>query len=185
MSTNNLQPPMDLAQLIQTVTQQQQQLSLLTERVQQHDHLLTRLNLLEKENEDLKKLLSDKDQELKKLQQGLATSHVTNSVPARTQGGEGSSTTTATTTANATTSFASIAMSAAAKPDPKKKAKKRLAAGRAFTTADSKGKQGYQYVYIGRSRKILRSEVRKHLDNSGIDLGRVLDICFPASHIIG
>ncbi|KAL9559940.1 hypothetical protein MBANPS3_000159 [Mucor bainieri] len=72
------------------------------------------------------------------------------------------------------TSFASIApLSAADKPDPKKKAKKQLAAGRVFTTAESKGKQGYQYVYIGRSRKILRSEVRKHLDNSGIDLGRV------------
>ncbi|GAN11839.1 hypothetical protein MAM1_1083d11450, partial [Mucor ambiguus] len=77
------------------------------------------------------------------------------------------------------------ATAAAHKPDPKKKDKKRLAAGRAFTTPATKGIQGYQYVYIGRSRKIQRSEVRKHLANASVDLGRVLDICFPASHIIG
>ncbi|KAF1801320.1 hypothetical protein FB192DRAFT_1255955, partial [Mucor lusitanicus] len=83
------------------------------------------------------------------------------------------------------TSFAKIATAAAHKPDPKKKEKKRLAAGRAFTTAKSKGAQGFQYVYIGRSRKIQRSEVRKHLTNANIDVDRILDICFPASHVIG
>lgn len=63
--------------------------------------------------------------------------------------------------------------------------KKRIAAARAFQTPESKGPQGFQYVYIGRSRKILRSEVRSRLRKAGIDTGRVLDICFPASGVLG
>lgn len=58
--------------------------------------------------------------------------------------------------------------------------KKRVAAARAFQSPASKGPQVFQYVYIGRSRKIIRSEVP-----SGIDTGRILDICFPASGVLG
>ncbi|KAL9536759.1 hypothetical protein MBANPS3_012389 [Mucor bainieri] len=61
--------PMDLSQLIQFV---QQQRTSLTERVQQHDGLLARLNLLEKENGDLKKVLKDKDLVTEKLQSQLS-----------------------------------------------------------------------------------------------------------------
>ncbi|KAK4521576.1 uncharacterized protein ATC70_006900, partial [Mucor velutinosus] len=70
---NNNQQSMDLNQLIQTVQQQQQQLVSLTERVQQHDNLLARLDLLEKENGELKNQLQAKDLAIEKLQGQLSS----------------------------------------------------------------------------------------------------------------
>ncbi|KAI8635710.1 hypothetical protein BD408DRAFT_466033, partial [Parasitella parasitica] len=78
-----------------------------------------------------------------------------------------------------------IATAAAKLPDPTRQAKKRLAAGRTFRTTAAKGPQGHEYVYIGRSRKIQRSEIRSTFRSVGVDLGRILDICFPASEVIG
>lgn len=63
--------------------------------------------------------------------------------------------------------------------------KKRLAAGRVFRSREDRGPQGYSYVYVGRTYKISRGEVRKNLRQAGVDLGRILDICFPASGVIG
>ncbi|KAG2190860.1 hypothetical protein INT47_011780 [Mucor saturninus] len=63
--------------------------------------------------------------------------------------------------------------------------KKRIAAARPFQSTEDKGPQGFQYVYIGRSRKIIRSEVRSRLRRSGIDTGRILDVTFPASGVLG
>jgi hypothetical protein len=82
-------------------------------------------------------------------------------------------------------SYLSAAKSGAKRPDPTLTAKRRLAAGRLFKSAEAKGPQGYQYVYIGRSGKIQRSEIRSAFRKVGIDTGRVLDICFPASGVIG
>ena len=48
---SNLQN-VDLLQLFRTVQEQQQQLTLLADKVQQHDNLLARLDLLEKENDE-------------------------------------------------------------------------------------------------------------------------------------
>ncbi|KAG2192063.1 hypothetical protein INT47_006506 [Mucor saturninus] len=62
---------------------------------------------------------------------------------------------------------------------------KRIAAARPFQSLEDKGPQGFQYVYIGRSRKIIRSEVRSRLGRSGIDTGRILDVTFPASGVLG
>lgn len=81
--------------------------------------------------------------------------------------------------------YSTAAKKGAHLPDPTIKAKERLALGRIFQTAASKGPQGYQYVYIGRSEKLQRSEIRSTLRKAGVDLGRVLDICFPASEVIG
>lgn len=63
--------------------------------------------------------------------------------------------------------------------------KKRLAAARAFQTVEDRGPQGYDYVYIGRSRKISRGEVRSRLRGAGVEVGRIIEICFPASGVIG
>ncbi|KAK4513039.1 histone deacetylase and transcriptional regulator, partial [Mucor velutinosus] len=63
-------------------------------------------------------------------------------------------------------SYASAARKGAQHRDPARTTKRRLAAGR-------------------RSGKILRSEVRYQLRRAGIDTGRVLDICFPATGVIG
>jgi hypothetical protein len=54
-----------------------------------------------------------------------------------------------------------------------------------FQTADSRGPQGFELVYLGRSRKLNRSEVRTHLRKAGADTSRVVDISFPASGVIG
>jgi hypothetical protein len=91
--------------------------------------------------------------------------------------------------------FAERAAAVAYKPDPakiKKKSastktseKKRIAAARAFMPAASSGPQGFDYVYIARSRKITRSEVRRRLRSIGVDTNRVLDINFPATGVIG
>ncbi len=71
---------------------------------------------------------------------------------------------------------------AAARPSP---LKKRVSAARPFKSPAAQGPQGFEYVYLGRSRKIDRSEVRSRLRRAGVDTGRVLDICFPASGVLG
>ncbi|KAK4509923.1 uncharacterized protein ATC70_008072 [Mucor velutinosus] len=63
---------------------------------------------------------------------------------------------------NPALSYASAARKGAQHRDPARTTKRRLAAGRMFQTATTKGQQGYQYVYLGRS-----------------------DICFPATGVIG
>jgi regulator of replication initiation timing len=63
--------------------------------------------------------------------------------------------------------------------------KKRIAAARVFKTAEAQGPQGFTYVYLGRSRKFDRLEVRSRLRRAGVDTGRVIDVCFPASGVIG
>ncbi|KAL7317424.1 hypothetical protein PS15m_003784 [Mucor circinelloides] len=173
---------MDLNQLIQTVQDQQQQLTSLVERVQHHDNLLARLDILEKENQALKKILQDKDLVIEKLQR----SH--DSAPKDTHHEGGSKSTpqaTSTTTATAPNSFSAIAKKSAHRPDPAQATKRKLAAGRLFKSSAAKGPQGYEYIYIGRSGKILRSEVRRTLRKIGVDTARVLDINFPASEVIG
>lgn len=63
--------------------------------------------------------------------------------------------------------------------------KKRIAAARAFKSVEDRGPQGYTYIFIGRSRKISRSEVRSRLRSSGIDTGRIIDVSFPVPGAIG
>ena len=182
---------MDMNQLQIVLNQLQEQLTSVTARVNEHDGLLARLDTLEKENSELKKLLHAKDLAIQKLQ-GSVSGQVVSSGSSRPTGVEGSTFNTTTGTANINVtkshSYANVAKAAATLPDPTaeaKQAKKRLAVGRVFTTAGRKGPQGYQYVYIGRSKKIARSEVRSQLRKAGVELGRVLDICFPASDVIG
>lgn len=180
---DTFQQSMDLNQLIQLVQQQQQQLVSLTERVHQHDSLLARLDLLEKENGELKKVLNDKDLVIQQLQGQLSGSHPAPASPARSAVVQPQE--PVTTPAAKAGSFLSAARKGAQRPDPARTTKRRLAAGRFFQTAATKGEQGYQYVYLGRSGKILRSEVRHQLRKAGIDTGRVLDICFPATGVVG
>ncbi|KAF1801394.1 hypothetical protein FB192DRAFT_1473877, partial [Mucor lusitanicus] len=158
----------------------------LAERVQQHDNLLARLDLLEKENGELKKVLNDKDLVIERLQGQLSGIRPTQAPLASSEVAQPHEPVTATTTSDATpNSFLSAARKGAQRQDPARTAKRRLAAGRLFQTAATKGQQGYQYVYLGRSGKILRSEVRHQLRRAGVDTGRVLDICFPATGVIG
>ncbi|KAI8636571.1 hypothetical protein BD408DRAFT_437811 [Parasitella parasitica] len=179
---------LDMNQFPVILQQIQQQLTLVTEKVNKHEDLLQRLAVLEQENKDLKKILQDKDYEIQKLQ-GQVLNHVS-AMPTSHPTATPTSSKPATKTSHGSTagapSFSQVATAAAHKPTTdKKNDRKRLAAGRVFTSTASKGEQGYHYVYIGRSRKIQRSEVRTHLKSAQVDLGRVLDICFPASQVIG
>lgn len=79
--------------------------------------------------------------------------------------------------------WAAQARAVADKPVTGKKMKP-SAAVRAFQDPND-GPQGFEYVYIGRSRKITRSETRTRLRSLGVETKRVLDITFPASGIIG
>ena len=179
---------LDMNQFPIILQQIQQQLTLVTEKVNKHEDLLQRLAVLEQENKDLKKILQDKDSEIQKLQ-GQVLNHVP-AMPTSHPTAPSTSSKPVTETSHGSTpgapSFSQVATAAAHKPTTdKRNDRKRLAAGRVFTSTASKGEQGYRYVYIGRSRKIQRSEVRTHLKSAQVDLGRVLDICFPASQVIG
>lgn len=175
------QHPTDMNQVTAIMRQLQQQLASLSERVNQHDGILARLDVLEKENQELKKILQDKDLVIEKLQ-ATSQESVMHTLP---KGGSGSTTTATATTDSATISYTAIAKKASHRPDPAKVAKRKLAAGRLFKSSAAKGPQGYQYVYIGRSGKILRSEIRRTLKQLGVDTSRILDINFPASEAIG
>jgi hypothetical protein len=62
-------------------------------------------------------------------------------------------------------------------------ARKTAAAIRGFQP--NTGPQGYDFVYICRSRKMVRSEVRSRLRRLGVDTARILDITFPARDVLG
>ncbi|OAD75683.1 hypothetical protein PHYBLDRAFT_166910 [Phycomyces blakesleeanus NRRL 1555(-)] len=51
--------------------------------------------------------------------------------------------------------------------------------------SDKTGPDGFEYVYIPRSRLIMHSEVRRSLRTLGVDTGHLLDINFPAHGVIG
>lgn len=83
-----------------------------------------------------------------------------------------------------------VAQTASKPVTPKAKAKKLTAEAKAniarpFLELDPNAPQGFQYVYIGRSRKISRPETRKRLKLVGIDTSRIIDITFPATGVLG
>ncbi|KAG1270269.1 hypothetical protein G6F66_013846 [Rhizopus arrhizus] len=74
----------------------------------------------------------------------------------------------------------------AARPAARSPNKKRkLAASRAFQPVDPDAPRGFKYLYLNRNRKLTRSEIRRNLRLLGLDLSRVLDVCFPGPKAIG
>ncbi|KAG0747374.1 hypothetical protein G6F24_015556 [Rhizopus arrhizus] len=71
----------------------------------------------------------------------------------------------------------------AANGKPRNKVRRRLAAARGFQPVS--GDQGFEYVYIPRSRRMSYSEARRRLSRLGVDNWRVLDVCFPAHSVAG
>ncbi|OAD80285.1 hypothetical protein PHYBLDRAFT_160932 [Phycomyces blakesleeanus NRRL 1555(-)] len=51
--------------------------------------------------------------------------------------------------------------------------------------SDKTSPDGFEYVYIPRSRRIMHSEVHRSLRTLGVDTGHLLDINFPARGVIG
>ncbi|KAG1531764.1 hypothetical protein G6F51_013392 [Rhizopus arrhizus] len=50
---------------------------------------------------------------------------------------------------------------------------------------DPSAPRGFEYLYLNRNRKLTRAEIRRNLRLLGLDLSRVLDICFPGPKVIG
>lgn len=47
------------------------------------------------------------------------------------------------------------------------------------------GEQGYEYVFMHKSRKFTRAQVRENLRLLGAEPSRILDVCFPARGVLG
>lgn len=178
---------LDLQQLPQLFLQLQQQLQGLQQQVQQHSNILSRLDALEEENNSLKKDNRAKDLVIAHLQGHVKSRDGNNS--SATGGSQDSQIKASNNPATTQSSYIGAANKGKNATPPASKPvqsqKRLLALGRTFKTLDSKGPQGFEYIYIGRSGKIARTEVRSKFRKAGVDNGRILDICFPASGVIG
>ncbi|KAG1277596.1 hypothetical protein G6F66_012250 [Rhizopus arrhizus] len=78
----------------------------------------------------------------------------------------------------AASSWATVASRSA-----KNKLRRRAAAARGFQPVS--GEQGFEYVYIPRSRRMTYTEARRRLSRLGVDSWRILDVCYPAHSVVG
>ncbi|KAI8046998.1 uncharacterized protein B0P05DRAFT_482171 [Gilbertella persicaria] len=166
----------------------------LAQQVQQHETLFSDLIalkekvsileqekfFLESENSKLLSRVRTLESNFSMSEGGIQVSSVSLPTPTATHPGSGDSSIHASSWAAKAAKPASLP----ARP-ARVSQKKRVAAARAFVSPAAKGPQGFTYVYLGRSRKINRSEVRSRLRRSGVDTGRILDISFPASGVLG
>lgn len=183
VNLEQLHTPMQQMQL-------QQLLYTLGQQVQQHSSIFQELNELRQAHEELTKkyenLTRDYDAALQKISD-LESGKIATSPSSATEINSQQS-----VSENAL-SYSSVLQKPTGKKRPNSSPsapsapsmKKRLAAARAFQTVEDRGPQGFEYVYVGRSRKISRGEVRSRLRGSGVEVGRINDICFPASGVIG
>ncbi|KAG0975056.1 hypothetical protein G6F29_011802 [Rhizopus arrhizus] len=180
MSTNvatnvDMSNPTDLSQAVQYLLNTVQTLQT---RVTSHDDILAELHALRSENTSLKAEIANLKAQLTSPSDNLVIAPVS-SVPslsvavpsAREQ----------VPTAMVPT-YSAIAARNTSKPASKKR---KLAASRAFQPVDPSAPRGFEYLYLNRNRKLSRSEVRRNLRLLGLDLSRVLDICFPGPKVIG
>ncbi|KAG0804163.1 hypothetical protein G6F20_012918 [Rhizopus arrhizus] len=180
MSTNvatnvDMSNPTDLTQAVQYLLNTVQTLQT---RVTSHDDILAELNALRSENTSLKAEIANLKAQLTSPSDNLVIAPAS-SVPslsvavpsAREQ----------VPTAMVPT-YSAIAARNASKPASKKR---KLAASRAFQPVDPSAPRGFEYLYLNRNRKLSRAEVRRNLRLLGLDLSRVLDICFPGPKVIG
>ena len=178
LNLDQMQEPMQLQQL-------QQLVFTLVQQVQQHQTVLHKLEALNNTIQALQsenQALADENQ---KLRAQLSVSQVAQ---------DRSSVSLSPSAVQNQPTFATVAASATRKSGNSggratsgstSSLKKRVAAARAFKTAATQGPQGFEYVYLGRNRKLDRNEVRSRLRRAGVDTCRVLDVCFPASGVIG
>ncbi|EIE92192.1 hypothetical protein RO3G_16903 [Rhizopus delemar RA 99-880] len=150
----------------------------LQQRVTSHDDVIAELTALRNENATLKAEIANLHAQLES-----ATS------PNPTQSASSSSlvspppvSTVQQASAAPVPSYSAAAARSASKPVTKKR---KLAAGRAFQPIDPSAPRGFEYLYLNRNRKLTRAEVKRNLRLLGLDLSRVLDICFPGPMALG
>ncbi|KAG1537419.1 hypothetical protein G6F46_012752 [Rhizopus delemar] len=174
-------PNVDMSNLTDSNQQFQYLLNIvqdLQQRVTSHDDVIAELTALRNENATLKAEIANLHAQLES-----ATS------PNPTQSASSSSlvspppvSTVQQASAAPVPSYSAVAARSASKPVTKKR---KLAAGRAFQPIDPSAPRGFEYLYLNRNRKLTRAEVRRNLRLLGLDLSRVLDICFPGPKVIG
>ncbi|KAG1034365.1 hypothetical protein G6F43_013424 [Rhizopus delemar] len=150
----------------------------LQERVTTHDDILNELSTLRNENATLKAEIANLHAQLKSASTKLPTATDSNVV---------SSSATLDRPPNQVSNVSVPTYSAvAARAGPKPVTKKRkLAASRTFQPVDPSAPRGFEYLYLNRNRKLTRAEIRRNLRLLGLDLSRVLDICFPGPKVLG
>jgi len=180
MSTNvatnvDMSNPTDLSQAVQYLLNTVQTLQT---RVTSHDDILAELNALRSENTSLKAEIANLKAQLTSPSDNLVIAPAS-SVPSLSVAVP--SVREQVPTAMVPT-YSAIAARNTSKPASKKR---KLAASRAFQPVDPSTPRGFEYLYLNRNRKLSRSEVRRNLRLLGLDLSRVLDICFPGPKVIG
>lgn len=167
----------------------------LEQRVSYHDGLLRQLEELQAENAHLKKITNEQSEEIATLRAKLgsvtSSGHsgsvkITKTVP-KVGNVAAASAISEMEDGNVNTMPSGTEASSwavvAANGKPRNKVRRRLAAARGFQPVS--GDQGFEYVYIPRSRRMSYSEARRRLSRLGVDNWRVLDVCFPAHSVAG
>jgi regulator of replication initiation timing len=184
---------LNIPDLTNILANMEQRFVAMQQQIDQHSSLLSRLEHLEAENkklndenENLRQQLLESRQKLNAPQK-LSAPQTSNASPAPKNGPIepkqkiGAATKpSATVTTNAWTEV--VKRKTAPKPKVVTK-KQKEAISRGFNAVS--GPQGFTFVYINRSRRYNRTEVRKNLRLLGVEASRVLDVMFPARDIIG
>ncbi|KAG0864792.1 hypothetical protein G6F15_013006 [Rhizopus arrhizus] len=156
----------------------------LQQRVSTHDDLFAELTALRSENATLKAKIALLESQ---LSAGAdvncsSTSPPLDSDPAPISAPQDAPTMNKVTYGAIAAKAAATTTTTSRRPPSKKR---KLAASRAFQPIDPKAPRGFQYLYLNRNRKLTRSEIRRNLRLLGLDLSRVLDVCFPGPKAIG
>ncbi|KAG0771805.1 hypothetical protein G6F22_016184 [Rhizopus arrhizus] len=156
----------------------------LQQRVSTHDDLFAELTALRSENATLKAKIASLEAQISagadvnssatfpSLVSDPASIRAPQNAPPIQKASYGAIAAKAAATATATTH----------RPPSKKR---KLAASRPFQPVDPSAPRGFEYLYLHRNRKLSRPEVRRNLRLLGLDLSRVLDICFPGPKVVG
>ncbi|KAG1436294.1 hypothetical protein G6F56_013618 [Rhizopus delemar] len=144
----------------------------LQQKVTSHDDIIAELIALRSENASLKNEIAHLNA---KLQSALSAS-------APTATNVKTSAASPNVQMNEHVLTATIPTYAAARPVSKKR---KLAAVRELLPVDPSAPRGFEYLYLHRRCKLSRAVVRQTLRHLGVDLSRVLDICFPVPKAIG
>ncbi|KAM3579452.1 hypothetical protein VKS41_008308 [Umbelopsis sp. WA50703] len=154
----------------------------LAARVDAHDQALTEIAALQRENAKMRQENAAMKAHNTALQAQLAALKATPADKQQQQPRQQQPSRQQPTVAQATKTpitWAQRAASSSKVPSTRKVA----AAARAFQP--STGPQGYEFIYIPRTRRLNRSEVRSSLRSVGVDTARVLDILYPARDVLG
>ena len=174
-------------------------------QVAAHDELLTKMNRLEAENNDLRASMGKQNQEILRLRGLLsAADHAASSNSGTATAGPLKSRDSPATKdtpyrhpkntifrsrdflnlnsdpARDDLSWVDVTRQYRPASRPLPSARKIASAARAFSQPDPSAATGFQYVYLPRKRKFSRSEIRSNLRRLGVDPSRILDISFPA-----